>query len=253
MLDERTHTPAIIGEAVAGRTATVRERIKTLSAAVEANTFELGELFYEAQENGYPQKWGYQSLGEYAVVELGIKHRKAQYLSHIVRVTKACGIQRRDYQPAGVTKLRAICSLDPDSSYFNTETKQHEDMAEHITALVAVAPELDTKEVEERVAHLKGLDGDNAMLTKSYSVTKSAYENTVKPALEAMRKILGSKGRDGTGAAMEYSDGACLEFICRDWLNDPSNYMEEADESHVQIEVENEVDKTDTGIQVPSE
>jgi hypothetical protein len=225
--------------------ASVRERIKALSVAVEANTFELGELFYEAQENGYPQKWGFASLGEYAVEELGIKHRKAQYLSHIVRIMKAAGIQRADYQPAGVTKLRSITSLDPGATYFNQETKQHEDMAEHITALVAEAPELSTKEVDERVAHLKGMDGPNAMLTKSYSVTKSCYEDVIQPCYESIRKRLGSAGRDDTGIAREYSDGVVIEALCAEYNADPRNFLEETDESQAQIEIPTEETNAD--------
>jgi hypothetical protein len=73
-----------------------------------------------------------------------------------------------------------------------------------------------------------------------------------------MRKLLGSKGRDGTGAALEYSDGTCLEYICRDWLNDPSNFLEDTDESKVQIEVPMEENNVRTagetaGLDIPQE
>jgi hypothetical protein len=238
---------AILGETIAGRAATVRKQMASLSTDLQRNTFDIAELALEAQEHGYFREWGYDSFGEYGEQELGIRHRKLQYLARICKVTKACGIQRADYQPAGITKLRSICSLDPDTSYFNTETKLHEDMAEHITALIAEAPELDTKEVEERVAHLKGLDGDNAMLTKSYSVTKSAYESTVKRCFEAVRMRLGSAGRDDTGAAREYTDGNVIEALCAEFLSDPRNFLEESDESQVQIELPEETNVRTTG------
>src|ERR1035437_79038 len=113
-------------------------------------------------------------------------------------------------------------------------------MVELITELVAEAPELSTVDVDECVAHLKGMDGDNAMVTKSYSVTKSCYENTIQRCFESVRMRLGSAGRDGMGAAKEYSDGAVVECLAAEYNADPRNFMEDPDESHVQIEVAEE-------------
>ena len=232
--------PAIHGEAVAGRQATVRNTLLKLTEDLNRHTFDAAELLYEAQENRYFAQWGFDSFGDYAEQELGLKMRKSQYLSRIVKVMNICGIKRSDYEPAGVTKLRLITTLNPEEKYFNQETKQHEDMAEHITSLVAEAPELSTKEVEDRVAHLKGMDGDNAMVTKSYSVTRSCYENTVKRCFESIRKILGSKGRDETGIAIDYPDGAVLEALCSEWNADPRNFLEESDCNQDQIEIPTE-------------
>lgn len=217
----------IIGEAVAGQEATVRRDLLRLTADIKKHTFDVAELLCQVQENKLHLKWKFESFPDYAERELGLKMRKAEYLSRIVRVCRECGIVRKDYEPAGITKLREITSLDPRGTYFNPETRLHEPMVDHIVRLIAEAPECTTVEVEEEVARLKGMTGENAMLTRSYKVTRSAYENTVKPALEAMRKLLGSKGRDGTGAAIEYPDGACFEYICREFLNDPRNFVEE--------------------------
>jgi hypothetical protein len=233
----------IVGEAVAGREAklaALRKRIRALANDIEINTFDLAEAFFQAQESHCYVEWGFESLGEYASLELGIKHRKAQYLARIVRVCRACGVARKDYEPVGVSKLRVITGLDPESSFFNTETKTNEPMVEHIVRLIAEAPELTTVEVEDEVQRLMGNVGENAMVTKSYRVTKSAYENTVQRCFESVRKRLGSKGRDGTGAAVEYTDGNCLEAVCAEYNSDPRNFMEELDESKEQIEVPEE-------------
>ena len=243
----------IVGEAVAGRTATVRRQLKALAENFEKNQFDLGELFYEAQTNGYPQQWGFDSLGDFAQTELGIKHRRAQYLSHIVRVCKEVGVVRADYQPAGVTKLRSITSLDPKGSFFNTETKKSESLTDHIVRLIAEAPENSTVEVEEEVKRLKGQTGENAMLTKSYSVTRSCYENVVQPCFESIRKRLGSAGRDGFEAAREYTDGVVLECLCAEWNADPRNFLEEEDESSAQIEIQEEGSVETCKLTVPSE
>lgn len=233
----------IVGEAIAGREAkldALRKRIRSLASDVERNTFDLAEAFFQAQESHCYAEWGFESFGEYASLELGIKHRRAQYLAKIVRVCRACGVARKDWEPVGVSKLRAITSLNPESSFFNTETKTNEPMVEHIVRLVAEGPELTTAEVEEEVQRLMGNIGENAMVTKSYRVTKSAYENTVQRCFESVRKRLGSKGRDGTGAAVEYTDGNCLEAVCAEYNSDPRNFYEEVDESKEQIGVSTE-------------
>src|ERR1700674_5023155 len=95
----------IVGEAVAGRQLTVRRTLIKLTEDLNKHTFDAAELLYEVQENKYYLPWGFQSLEEYAQVELGIKHRRAQYLARIVRISCACGVVRKDYEPAGISKL----------------------------------------------------------------------------------------------------------------------------------------------------
>src|ERR1039458_1934200 len=101
----------ILGESVAGHSATLRKRMGVLAQDLQRNTFDIGELALEMQEHGYFREYGYETLAEYGEQELGIKSRKLQYLARIVRVCRECGIKRADYEGAGVTKLRSICSL----------------------------------------------------------------------------------------------------------------------------------------------
>jgi hypothetical protein len=231
---------AIVGEAIPGKSQELRKRMRVLAGDIDKNTFDLAEAFAAAQESHCFMEWGFESLKEYASLELGVKPRRAQYLARIVKVCRECGIARKDYEPVGVTKLREITTLDPGSSFFDAEQSKHVPMVEYIVDLIAEGVELTAEEVEEKVAHLKGMTGGNAMVIRSYKVTRDAWEGTIAPALEAMRKLLGSKGRDETGQAKEYPDGTCIEYICREFLNDPNNFMEEPDESAVQIEVSEE-------------
>ena len=231
---------AIHGEAVAGHAAMIqalRKRMLLLSTDLTRNTFDLAEAFLEAQESHCYAEWGFDSLGDYASLELGIKHRKAQYLARIVKVCRECGVSRKDYEPVGVTKLREITTLDPGSTFYNPDTKTHEPMTDHIVRLIAEAPENTSVEVDQEVARLKGMTGDNAMVIRSYKVTKSCWENVVSRCFEAIRRRLGSAGRDGTGQAKEYSDGSVIECLCAEWNSDPRNFLEEYDASHDQIEV----------------
>lgn len=230
----------VVGEAVAGQSATLRKRMRILAADLTKHTFDLAEAFLQAQETRCYAEWGFSSLPEYAELELGIKPRKAQYLATIARVCRDCGVARKDYEPVGVTKLRIITTLNPSTTFYNAEEKKHTPMAELITDLIAEAPELGTVEVEQKVAFLKGMTGENTMVLRSYKITLSCWENVIKRCFESVRMRLGSAGRDGTGAAREYSDGAVIEALCAEWNADPRNFLEDSDESQVQIEVQEE-------------
>jgi hypothetical protein len=252
------NVPAIHGEQVAGQEASVRRDLLRLTTDINVHTFDVAELLNLVQEGRLYLKWKFESFADYAEQELGLKVRKAEYLSRIVRVCRECGIKRADYEPAGVTKLRLITTLNTEEKFFDTVEKKLVPMVECITDLVAEAPELSTKEIEERVAHLKGQDGDNSMVTKSYSVTRSCYENTVKRCFEVIRRHLGSAGRDGTGVALEYSDGAVIEALCAEYLGDPRNFLEESDCSKDQVEVPLEASSvqdtgTTTSVDIPTE
>ncbi len=247
---ERT---VIIGEAIAGHSASLRKRMGVLAKDLSRNTFDIAELSFEMQEHGYFHEWGYTSLAEYSEQELGIKSRKIQYLARIVKVCRECGVPRKDYEPVGVTKLREITTLNPGSTFYNPDTKQHEPMYEHIVRVIAEAPENNTVEVEQEVARLKGMTGENAMVTRAYKVTQSCWENTIARCFEAVRKRLGSAGRDGEGMAKEFSDGVVIECLCAEYNADPRNFLEEGDYSKEQIEVGIEEDQPNTRVQVPSE
>ena len=232
------NTPTtIIGDAVAGQSATLRKRMRLLAGDLTRYTFDLAEAFLLAQETRCYTEWGFESLPEYAEVELGIKPRKAQYLARIAKVCRDCGVKRADYEPVGVTKLREITTLDPSTTFYDAEEKKHVPMVDLITDLIAEAPELGTVEVEQKVAFLKGMTGDNAMVLRAYKVTQSCWENVIKPCFESVRKRLGSAGRDGTGAAREYPDGAVVECLCAEYNADPRNFLEEPDESREQVEI----------------
>ena len=221
-----SNPPAMHGEAVAGRAAKVRRQLFDLSADVKASTFDMIELLCEAKSNGYPLQWGFSSVLDYGTQELGLKERKVQYLTRIGTVCKAVGLTREQYQPAGTSKLREITTLTPEGSYFNIAEHTNEDMAEHIVRLILDSDKMTVEEVKEEVARLKGMTGPNRMVVRSCSVTQSAWTNVIQPAYELARRILGSQGRDESGNAVEYKDGACLEVICAAFNADVNNQPE---------------------------
>ena len=216
----------IHGEVIAGRSATVRKELARMATSMSTSEFDMIELLCEALENSYAPQWGYASLLDYGQKELGLKPRRTQYLTRIGKVMKAVGLKRGQYEPAKVSKLREISTLNPEGSFFNRETRVSEPFSEHIVRLVLDSDELTVEQVKEEVLRLKGMDGPNRMVVRSCSVTQSAWTNVIQPAYELARRLLGSQGRDDSGGAVDYKDGVCLEVICAAFNADPNNQPE---------------------------
>jgi len=222
-VNELLNPPAIHGEVVAGRAAKVRRQLLDLSADVKASTFDMVELLHEAQANNYPLQWGFSSTVDYGAKELGLKKRKTEYLTRIGTVCKAVGLKRESYEPAGISKLREITTLNPEGSYWNVAEHVSEPLDEHIVRLILDSDKLTVDQVKEEVLRLKGRTGPDRPVLRTTSYPKSVWENVIKPARELARQLLGSAGRDDAGNAKEYSDGACDEMICSSFLVDPNN------------------------------
>lgn len=236
-IEEQLNPPvAVHGEAVAGRAAAVRRELLKLDSSLEDMSFDLAELLAEVRGAALYGAWGFSTFEDYVSAELNTKLRRAQYLTRIVQVCTACGIERLDYQPAGITKLREITRLNPEGSFWNTETKESEPLKGHIQRLVKAAPQMKQAEVVEEVKRLMGLVGDDAMENRTFSWKRAVIENVIEPAQELARRKMGSAGRDEEGNAIDYSASAAEEVIHQEFLNDPSNYDEEPDESQAQVE-----------------
>lgn len=222
----KMHEQSIVGEAIAGRAAQVRKHLLLMSSDVKASTFTMAELLYEAQENNYPAAWGFASLPDYAAKELGLKERKAQYLARIVKVCRAVGLKREQYEPAGISKLREIATLDPEGSYWNNAEKVSEPLDEHIVRLILDSDKMNLEQMKLEIARLKGQVGKDQRVLRSYSTDRASWENVISVAIETARRMLGSKGRDDEGNAKDYSEGECYECICAAFLADLNNQPE---------------------------
>ena len=223
------HEQVAFGEAIAGRSASVRKQLLHMASNMAFSTFDMVELLAEAQEQNYASQWGFSSLPDYGSKELGLKTRKTQYLARIGSVTKAVGLSRSQYEQSGVSKLREITTLDHESSYWNPDTHANEDMADHVVRLILDSDKMTVEQIKEEVLRLKGMTGPNRMVVRSCSVTQSAWTNVIQPAYELARRILGSQSRDESGNALDYKDGVCLEVIAAAFLADPNNGPEPED------------------------
>lgn len=223
------------------RPAVVRKTLLRLSTGISGSLLDAAELLFEAQENGYPAQWGYKNLEEYAGKELKLKLRKAQILAKIVRVYRTVGLVRSQVeQHWNYSKFREISTLNPEGSYYNRDTKKNEPLAEHIVRLITEADELTVEKVKLEVARLKGMVGPDKRIVRSYYTNESAWKNVIVPAMEIMRRKLGSNGRDAEGMAVDFHDGACIEAMCMEALSDPTNFppVEVAEEEPVEIKIQ---------------
>lgn len=213
---------AIYGEQEAGRAASVRKTLSSISKHIGANTFDLAELLYEVQENNYYSLWHFSSLPDYAEKELGLKPRKAQYLARIVKVYRAVGLTREAVEHTHTSKLRVIATLKPNSSFFNKDEKKNEPMDEHIVRLLLNAEDMTLTQIKDEVARLKGQVGPDRRVVRSFSTTQSAWDHVFVPAMEKLRRRLGDEGRDDAGNAREYPDGVVYEMAMAEINSDPN-------------------------------
>lgn len=222
MTDELTNpTPTedpqeIVGEAEAGdRASQVRRRINKLIKQVNTNTFDLAEYLHEAKQKNYYTTWGFETYTEYAE-SLKIKRSRAYYLVDVVETMKRAAVSRPEFEQVGMSKLRIIARLDPDTEYNGTPVVML------IRELTLKAAQMTEQEVQAEVDKIQGKVGDDSMVWMNLHIKKIARENVCKPALGLIKNVIGSVGVDEEGNAIDASDGAAFEMACANILSDPN-------------------------------
>lgn len=185
----------------------VLQRIRGIKAALNDHIFELADLLAETKQEAYWDDWGYDSFGHW-VDESGLdmSERQAYYLISISEKSKELGIPRDQLKLSSMTKLKEIFSL-------NTNTH-----GEEIKKLVADSQTQPLTEIQKSVSRAKTPEGQEPNVYKSFSFLESAYENTVKPAIELMQQEYGDTINSSTGEVEDISTGRALEMICADYL-----------------------------------
>ena len=223
--------PAIVGEVDAGRAAKVKREIVKLVKGTNAAAFDLAELLHEVKTKNFYSDWGYESFSKYAKDIDGLKYSKSYYLVAVISLMKAAGLNRAQFEPVGMTKLRIISVLNKVlEGEFNGVP-----MPLIVNQLTLKAAQMSAEDVQLEVDTILGLTEDESMVWINTKVKKIARENVIKPALALMKRHMGSIGPDEEGNYSDPSDGAALEMICADILADP-NYNVEAEQPTVPAE-----------------
>lgn len=93
------------------RSEEVRKRIRDIRSNIEGSYIELAQLLYEAYENDFFKRWGYDSFRDYCIEEMDIKYRRARYFITIAHAVKECGLDWNEVHSIGIAKMRVIAPL----------------------------------------------------------------------------------------------------------------------------------------------
>jgi len=212
---------AIIGEAEAGASTKIREKLEILIGSLERSKFDIAELLYEIKDKKYYVGYGFDTAEEYFVTLM--QRQRAKYLVRIVEVMTECGCDRSEYEKLGIAKLREITSLDPTANYKDKDGKLIP-MRDFIIGFVDEGDGMSLKEIQEHVKTLKGLTGEDELVWVNLHMKRLVKETTWQQAIEKARVNIGAVARDPeTGNAIMASDARCAEVIAIEYLNNAQN------------------------------
>ena len=219
----------IVGAVESGERAEVQKAIKRLVKQVNTNLFDIAELLFRAKSR---HLYTEPTFIEFAQ-KMGLKKRKAQYLERIAEIMDGAGIQREEYEPLGIAKLRVITRLSAvnedgtQAMYTNPVTQESHPMVDYIVGITEQAMGgRDIKDIEKDVRVLKGEVGENDMVWRNFRLPRTVDENIIAPALEKAAINIGTVRTDSEGMAEEVKDWRKLEVVCVEYLNDANTEPE---------------------------
>ena len=216
----------VVGEVEAGRAASVKRAINKLIHGVNQSTFDLAENLYEVKTNQYFTAYGYESFSKFVKDLNGLKYSKGFYLTKIVSLMKGAAVEREQYEPVGLTKLRAISKLSLEGEFNGVP------MPLVVRELTLKAAAMDYEQVVEEVNKILGLTEDESMVWLNFSVKKNVRDLVILPAIElAIKHMPESQTTDDEGNHIDPSKGAAMESICANFLADPNFNTEEAEDT----------------------
>lgn len=217
-------TSVLVGEAVAGETAQVRHKLEELINSTNKSAFDIGELASKVKQSG--DYAGYTTFKDYSKT-LAIKPQKLRYLMTIADVFAAVGIKREKYEPLGISRCRAITSLDPYATWKNPQTGEETPMSEFISEFVEKGADMSLEEIQQHVRTLKGITGEDDIVWVNLPFKRLVVDTTLKTGFELARKNIGTVSVDDEGIAQEASNSKCVEVWAADYITNPANSMEQ--------------------------
>lgn len=219
---EETAQCAVVPATDDVRANEVREKITSIKDNLQGDFLDLCDLLSEAHEGAYHLTWGY---GNFAVwVEensgLDISARQAFYYIAVSRVSKKLGIDKKTLKSAGMAKLKEIFSLD--AAVFEKEILQ-------LTQSAAEGTQLE--DIKAQVKALKAPAGSPSEKPCFTIKLASTMRDTFDQAVELARQNYGDTVDPVTGDPKDISVSTALELICVNYLQDPNNQPEAAEDN----------------------
>lgn len=211
----------VVGEQIPGQAATALEQLEQLIAESNKIGFDIGEKSYNVKKNGY-YTVKYTTFQDF-LKTLPYKKRRIEYLTKMFEVMDSVGIARSKFESLGLSKMREITSLDPNSDWVNPETQAVTPMREFIIGFVEKGNELTLQEIQQHVRTLKGLVGENDFVFRKLAFTRADAEATWDPAIALAKNNIGSVGKDDEGISIDASDSAAAKVLAIEYLADPAN------------------------------
>lgn len=179
------------------RSNVVLEEINSCHSNMIEKALYLSELLCEVRDNKYFVDYGHGRFDSWlAVSPIDIKPRQAYYLMSINDKSKKLGLTRADLQHIGISKLKAIFSIDNPT-------------LEQVQSLLKDAETKSTDEIVDSVAAIRLPEGQEPHVFITVKLPKSAKE-IVDNAVELCKKVVGSE--------MSFSEA--LEYICVEYSNE---------------------------------
>lgn len=197
---------------IALRSAEVLEAILSIKSTLMRRALELGRLLKEARDNDYANVWGFARFGDWVEESSGLdmSARSAYDLIKLIEQSQRLGIPDEELELVKISKLKAIFTL-----------KDGEMSDDEIRSLVRSA---EVKTLKDVVAEV-GIAKQQEWVNRNYKFDKIAYENTVRPAIERVKREY-ENTIDEFGNETEISDSKAIEMMSADLLAGPENQAE---------------------------
>lgn len=197
----------------------IREIIK-IDATQKSNAFVLGDLFVEFEEGEYQHAAKTKTLKEFLKkYNIEISPREVIYRTKACRIAKKLGISRESLTTAGISKVKVITLLDPDTD-LEHPNGERESMGDIIRDLIEDAPKWKIEELREEIKRLKGIeDPDSVTVDEKIQYTKVQYENVER----VLKLVAKQSGIDFSEIKSPAIKGLLYERIVDSYLQDPNN------------------------------
>jgi hypothetical protein len=182
----------------ANRAEEVLQLLAKMDRDATRNDFEEADLWQEVDQGQYYYAAGAQTLKE--LVQLRghrLSPREIAYRINVSRKTKKIGATLEQKLKAKISKLKAICTLDPDLEYTDPETGKTQKVADIMMTLVIDAGYQSLEYIEDQVKKYKGAtEGEDSVLEwfnlPSFKSRNEFYKETIDVAKQLSGDTVGA-------------------------------------------------------------